>query len=178
MNKYSDQQKLDAVESYRSGDLGLRATAALRNVDVASLRKWVAAYEALGIAGIERKPRQTYDLKFKLEVLHKRKAEELSYRQAGALFNVRRADAIATWERAYDKDGIAGLMPHQPIRPKRKAPDNAPNPLPDSDGAEMPSRQELLEELEALRTENAYLKKLKALVQAHTRSAPGSERKS
>ena len=29
LNKYSEQQKLDAVETYRSGDLGLRATAAL-----------------------------------------------------------------------------------------------------------------------------------------------------
>ena len=71
MNKYSEQQKLDAVEGYRSGELGLRATAALHNVDVASLRKWVAAYEAIGIVGIQRKRRQTYDLNFKLEVLQK-----------------------------------------------------------------------------------------------------------
>ena len=177
MNKYSEQQKLDAVESYRSGELGLRATAALHTVDVASLRKWVAAYEAIGIAGIQRKRRQTYDLKFKVEVLQKLKSEELSYRQAGALFNIRRFDSIAAWERAYDRDGIAGLMPHQPLRQERKAPDGAPKPAPvDSAVAETPSRQELLVELEALRTENAYLKKLKALVQ--TKSAPGSGHKS
>ena len=82
MNKHSEQQKLNAVESYRSGERGLRATAALHNVDVASLRKWVAAYEAIGIAGIQRKQRQTYDLKFKLEVLQKLKSQELSNRQA------------------------------------------------------------------------------------------------
>lgn len=178
MNKYSEQQKLDAVESYRSGELGLRATAALHNVDFASLRKWVAAYEAIGIAGIQRKRRQSYDLKFKIEVLQKLRSEELSYRQAGALFNVRRFDSIAEWERAYNKDGIAGLMPHQPSRRDRAAPGGAPKPAPDSAGAEMPSRQELLEELEALRAENAYLKKLKALVQAQAKSAPGSGRKS
>ena len=39
MNKYSEQQKLDAVESYRSGELGLRATAALRNVDLKEAAK-------------------------------------------------------------------------------------------------------------------------------------------
>ena len=177
MNKYSEQQKLDAVETYRSGDLGLRATAALHNVDVASLRKWVAAYEAIGIAGIQRKRRQTYDLKFKLEVLEKLNSAQLSCRQAGALFNIRRFDTIASWERAYAKDGIAGLMP-QPTRRERGASVDAPTPGPDSDGAEMPSRQELLEEMEALRAENAYLKKLKALVQAQAKSAPGSERKS
>ena len=178
LNKYSEQQKLDAVETYRSGDLGLRATAALHNVNFSSLRKWVSAYEAIGIAGIQRKRRQTYDLKFKLEVLQKLKSAQLSCRQAGALFNIRRSSTIASWERAYAKEGIAGLMPHQPTRRERGAPVGAPRSLPGSDGAEMPSRQELLVELEALRTENAYLKKLKALVQAQANSAPGSERKS
>ena len=178
MNKYSEQQKLDSVNAYRCGDLGLRATAVLHNVDVASLRKWVAAYEALGIAGIQRKRRQTYDLKFKLEVLQKIKSENLSYRQAGALFNVRRFDTIASWERAYDKDGVAGLMPQQPTRQEPMTPSAAPDPVPDSDGAALPSRQELLEEMETLRTENAYLKKLKALVQAQTKSAQNSGRKS
>ena len=38
--------------------------------------------------------------------------------------------------------------------------------------------EKALEELEALRTENAYLKKLKALVQAQAKSTPNSERKS
>ena len=178
MKRYSEQQKLDAVQGYRSGDLGLRATAVLHNVDVASLRKWVAAYEAIGIAGIQRKRRQTYDLEFKLEVLRTIKSEELSYRQAGALFNVRRFDTIASWERAYEKDGIAGLMPQQPTRREPNAPGGAPKPLADSDGAETPSRQELLAELEVLRTENAYLKKLKALVQAQAKSTPDSGRKS
>ena len=82
MNNHSEQQKLDAVQSYRCGERGLRATAALHNVDVASLRKWVAAYEAIGSAGIQRKRRQTYDLKFKLEVLQKIKSQALSNRQA------------------------------------------------------------------------------------------------
>lgn len=178
MNKYSEQQKLDAVESYRSGELGLRGTAALHSVDVASLRKWVAAYEAIGIAGIQRKRRQSYDLNFKLEVLRKLKSEGLSYRQAGALFNVRRFDSIASWEHAYDRDGIAGLMPHKPSHQERAAQSGVPKPPADPANAETPSRQELLDELEALRTENAYLKKLKALVQAQAKSAPGSGRKS
>ena len=178
MKKYSEQQKLDAVQAYRSGELGLRATSALHNVGFASLRKWVASYEALGIAGIQRKRRQMYDLKFKLEVLQKMQSEDLSYRQAGALFNVRRFDSIGSWERAYEKDGIAGLMPQQSTRREPKAPECAPRPLPDSDGVQMPSRQELLAELEALRTENDYLKKLKALVQAQAKSTPDSERES
>lgn len=178
MNKYSEQQKLDAVESYRSGELGLRATAELHGVNVASLRQWVAGYEAIGLAGILRKRRQSYDLRFKLDVLERMRAEGLSCRQAGALFNVRRFDTIAEWERAYRRDGIAGLMPHQPQRRARKLPDIAAEPLPDSEGLDEPSRQALLDELEALRTENAYLKKLKALVQAQAKPAQSKKRKS
>ena len=97
---------------------------------------------------------------------------------AYALFNVRRFDTIASWERAYDKDGVAGLMPQQPTRQEPMTPSAEPDLLPDSDGAALPSRQELLEEMETLRTENAYLKKLLALVQAQTKSAPNSGRKS
>ena len=55
LNEYSVQQKLDSINAYRSGDLGLRATTALHNVDAASLRKWVAVLETLGIAGIQKK---------------------------------------------------------------------------------------------------------------------------
>ena len=90
------------------------------------------------------------------------------------MFNIRRFDSIAVWERAYDREGAAGLMPHQRSPRERKSPDCARTPLPDSDGAELPSREELLQELEALRTENAYLKKVKALVQSQANSALSS----
>ncbi len=178
MNKYTEQQKLDAVETYRSGELGLKKTAALHGVDVASLRKWVAGYEALGIAGIQQKRRQTYDLRFKLDVLERMKADGLSCRQAGAIFNVRRCNSIAEWERAYSRDGIAGLMPHHATRRAnrvREAPAGPPSKDTEQEGL---SRQALLDELEVLRAENAYLKKLKALVQSQAASAPGRRRKS
>jgi transposase len=69
-------------------------------------------------------------------------------------------------------------MPHKPSHRERAAQSGVPKPAADPANAETPSRQELLDELEALRTENAYLKKLKALVQAQAKSAPGSGRKS
>lgn len=178
MNKYSEQQKLDAVEAYRAGELGLRATAELHNVDVASLRKWTAAYEVLGVVGIQRKRRQTYDLHFKFQVVQRVKSDQLSYRQAGALFNVRRFDSIAEWERACDKDGIAGLMPQNSRSPQRTVPGPAPGALSFSEVAETPDHQALLEEIETLRTENAYLKKVQALVPHQAISAPGRKRKS
>lgn len=178
MNKYSEQQILEAVATYRSGELGLRATAKLHNVGLTSLRNWLSRHEALGVAGIQRKRRQVYDVNFKMEVLQRIKAEGLSDRQAGALFNIRRFSSIADWGRTYDKDGIGGLMLNRATRQEKVVPSRAPEPLLESEGTEIPSRQDLLKELEALRTENAFLKKLRALVQTQTKSAPGKGRKS
>ena len=178
MNKYTEQQKLDAVEAYRSGELGLKKTAELHGVDVASLRKWVAGYEALGIAGIQQKRRQTYDLRFKLDVLQRMKADGLSCRQAGAIFNVRRCNSIAEWERAYSRDGIAGLMPHHATRRANRVPEAPPDNRPPTPARNDRADKLCLDELETLRAENAYLKKLRALVQSPAASAPSRRRKS
>jgi transposase len=106
------------------------------------------------------------------------KADGLSCRQAGAIFNVRRCNSIAEWERAFSRDGIAGLMPHHATRRASKASAVPAGPPPEGTDQEGPSRQALLDELEVLRAENAYLKKLKALVQSQATSAPGRRRKS
>ena len=113
-----------------------------------------------------------------MKVLQRVKAEGLSHRQAGALFNIRRFSSIADWERAYDKVGIGGLMPNHATRREQKVVSHSPEPPRDSEGAGIPSREELLNELVALRTENAFLKKLRALVQSQAKSAPSKRRKS
>jgi transposase len=101
VEKYSEQTKLNAVAAYRSGHRGLIATAERLGVGVSSLRKWVAAYEGNGVAGIRAKRSgKWYDLKFKLEVLRRARDDCLSNRQAAALFNIRNFNIIATWERA------------------------------------------------------------------------------
>ena len=103
--------------------------------------------------------------------------ERLSHRQAAALFNLRRFDMIGRWERQYDQGGPEALswgsgrrcrkrMKPSPLKNKTQAPDDAR------------SRSQLLDELCALRMENAYLKKLNALVQASALSARASERSS
>ena len=176
MIKYSKKQKLSAIQTYISGELGLRATALLQNVGFTSLRNWISRYEALGIAGVQRKRRQAYDVEFKKKILQTVKAEGLSNRQAGALFNIRRFSSIADWERAYVKDGMGGLMPNHAAPQERNVVIHSQESPLFSEGSDIPSRQELLKELEYLRTENSVLKKLKALVQ--TKSAPGRGHKS
>jgi transposase len=166
---YSVRVRLKAVKAYLSGNRGLKATAEAQGVGFHSLRAWVAAYQAQGAAGIERKPRKDYDPEFKLQVLARVREEGLSYRQAGALFGVRRFDLIGAWERAFRDKGIAGLRPGSRTTMKKKVKKPESGDAQDDDRR---SRQDLLREVQQLRMENAYLKKLDALVQDRSRSVP------
>jgi transposase len=177
LKKYSEQVKLAAVEAYRSGELGWKATAKIHDVEPSSLRKWVAAYAIHGVDGVREKRRELYSREFRLKVLQRMRDEDLSYRQAAALFDIRSFNIIGAWERAYERDGVPGLAPQWAGQHKRMKKTEAPKSeaLPGED--EMHTREKLLQELNALRLENAYLKKLDALVQ-QAKSAPNRGRKS
>lgn len=97
--------------------------------------------------------------------------DELSYRQVAALFDIRNFNIIGNWEHAYDEGGMAGLSPYASVRRPRMKKPSTKKPQPKSYDGSSPSRKELLAELDHLRMENAYLKKLDALVQAKKQEA-------
>ncbi|MCP3728702.1 transposase, partial [Paraburkholderia sp. CNPSo 3272] len=69
MGKYTEQAKLAAVRDYCSGEAGLKTIAQRHNVDVSSLRQWIAGYRAHGEAGVAEKTREFYSVELKLSVL-------------------------------------------------------------------------------------------------------------
>jgi transposase len=160
VGKYSDHTKLAAAKDYWRGNLGLREVARRHKVNVASLRQWAAAYRVNGAVGVRTKQRKFYSVEFKMSVLRRVRSEKLSYRQAAALFNIRRRDMIGFWQRAYEEGGIAALYPRRSIRHTAMAKQADPQPeaqRPPPEDDTRP-RQELLDELHQLRMENAYLK--------------------
>jgi transposase len=163
MAKYSNRQKIGAARDYCSGQLGLRQVAQRHGVNVASLRLWAAAYRLHGAKGVVAKERKFYNADFKLSVLQRMHSEKLSCRQAAALFNIRRHDMIGAWKRAYEAGGVVALYPgaQTAVMSKESKPSSAEK-LSD----ETRTREELINELNQLRMENAYLKKLKALAPA------------
>ena len=63
MGKYTEQAKLAAVRDYCSGDGGLKTIALRHNVDVSSLRQWIAGYRTHGEAGVaEKSKRSIFDV--------------------------------------------------------------------------------------------------------------------
>ncbi len=177
MGKYSDQTKLAAAKDYCRGYLGLKQVAQRHGINVASLRNWAAAYRVHGAAGVRTRQRKFFSAAFKMAVLHRMHSEKLSHRQVAALFNIRNRDMIGVWERAYEAGGVAALHSHASTRRKAMAKQTGRNSGGKKTEDESRSREELLDELQQLRMENAYLKKLKALAQA-SRSARGKGPKS
>jgi len=165
MGRYSDQAKIAAVEDYCTGHLGLREVAGRHGVNVASLRLWAAAYRIHGAAGVRTKNRKFYSAEFKLAVLQRMRSEKLSRRQAAALFNVRRHDMIGVWQRAYDSGGVAALHRTAEFWCESMVEKSEDGRTGKKRTDDKRTRRELLDELQQLRMENAYLKKLKALAQ-------------
>jgi transposase len=99
-------------------------------------------------------------------------ADKLSFQEAAAMFNIRGTSCVAGWERLYREGGFRALKPRRRGR-RRAMKDPKGKPPPRQSDAER-SQKDLIAELKQLRMENAYLKKLDALVRA--RHAP-KERK-
>jgi transposase len=138
---------------------GTKGAAKRHGVNVESLRRWAAAYRRHGAAGILRRKKRIYSVEAKLAVLQRLKKENLSYRQAAAIFDIRRFNIIKDWEIAYESGGIAALVPYYPGRRRKMKKTSTAHPDPDQPvGDDGPSKRQLLDEIARLRMENAYLK--------------------
>lgn len=172
MAKYDEQFKLKVVQQYLLGDTSYHELASAQGVDRSLLRRWVASYRVHGRLGLARKLSR-YSASFKLEVLHRARRDGLSDRQVAALYDIRSVGDIERWRRQYDEGGLGALAPRRKGRPAM--PYKHPSELthrPD----EQRTQEELLQELAYLRAENAYLKKLKALIDAERTQAPVKKR--
>lgn len=176
MSKYSEQFKLKAVNDFLAGGTSYRAVADQHGVEFGMLRRWVAGYQQHGADALLKKPRRQHTQDFKLSVLQRMWRDQLSYRETTALFDLRNACHVGIWERQYYSGGIEALSSRQPGRPA-KMPKLPPKPTAAPVEGDLPSREQLLAEVEYLRMENAYLKKLKALIQADELAARAKKRK-
>lgn len=175
MSKYTEQFKHTVVQEYLSGRDGYQALSQRHGMANRSLlERWVAAYQFHGDAGLSKK-RSRYSADFKLSVLQHMWENRLSITKTAVRFDIRRHSTVGAWERAYREGGVDALSPPPITRVKKLviAPTRKAGPA-DEDKR---SREELMAELEHLRMEVAYLKKLDALVQARQKSATPKKRK-
>ena len=163
MTKHNEQFKLSLVQEYLTGLKGFKAIASEHGLHYSMLKRWVRLYQIHGLAGLSKK-HTDYDAEYRLKVLQHMWEHTLSYGEVAAVFNIRSMGCIGQWERCYHTGGIEALAPRSRGRPKTMptSPDHRPA-LPATE--DVRSREDLQAEVNYLRMEVAYLKKLQALVQ-------------
>lgn len=168
MAKYDERFKLEVVQQYLSQTVGTKRLAALHGINHGQIRRWIAAYQQHGILGLRRKG-ASYTAAFKLSVLERMWHEQWSVEQTAAAFDIRSPGHIGKWESQYHEGGPQALERKPRERPKMTIPEP---PKPASPQTEQTrTLEQLRKENEYLRAEVAYLKKLRALLQAKEQAA-------
>jgi len=166
--EYSYGEKLKAVfgviENYRS----LRAVAKEIGTDKESVRRWVGLYKQFGTEGLLIE-NDNFSLEFKLSAIRYMQENHLSFFKTAIKFGIINDSVLRKWYRIYNEYGVAGLMPKNQCRNKEMS-SNKPK-------QDEKTKEELLKELVYLRAENAYLKKLQALVQERETRGNGKKQK-
>jgi transposase len=163
MVKFSTELKEKVVVHYLGGKRSARSIAQEHGMDESMVRLWVRQYKQYGIAGLAGR-RRNYEVEFKLCVVKHVWENQASYSDAAMLFDIRRPGCIREWEKRYRSGGIEALTLKGRMSSTMKPP--KPKTLPPvMKEDESRSREDLIKELNYLRMENVYLKKLKALVQ-------------
>lgn len=104
-------------------------------------------------------PNKRYTGEFKQKVVETMHKEKLSYCEAARRFEVSNNHRVASWERIYLEEGPAGLYIERRGRKSTEQTKKMPKEV----------EEDLLTEVQRLRAENAYLKKLNALVAERVR---------
>ena len=105
------------------------------------------------------KPNKRYTPEFKIKVVEIMHREKLSYRETARQFDIRNHDRVAAWERIYLEEGAEGLYIERRGRKSTGRPPKIKKEI----------EEYLIAEVQRLRAENAYLKKLNALVAERVR---------
>lgn len=158
MAKYDKAFKLAVVKAYLNGQDSYVTIAKKFNIaSHSTVIKWVKGYQTFGVAGLERRNiKKSYTVQFKLDVLDYKLRTGKSYQEVANAYGMTEPSLPANWMKTWSKYGIEGLSKPKgrPTMSKKKTNKNQ---------SKLTREQELESEVELLRAENAYLKKLRAL---------------
>jgi len=158
--KHSLEFKTAIVKEVLKGERLITRISEDNHIGLSMLQRWVQFYKRFGEAGL-RPQSNNYSLDTKLTVLKSLKDNNLSLSKACLQFSIRSTSVLSNWIRIYEKEGIEGLMIERrgksKLMPSKETKKKLLKPLTD--------HEKILEENKLLRAENAFLKKLQALIQ-------------
>lgn len=159
MSKYSYEQRLETVKLVIDKHMSCEAAARQLGTGKEHVRRWVKRYEQFGAEGLLLK-HGTYTGEFKQHVVEYMHENHLSISETAILFGVPTDVTVGKWERLYYEEGPQAL--YEDKRGRKK---NMSSNKPKRVKLNKETEEDLIEEVQRLRMENAYLKKLNALVQ-------------
>jgi len=151
MTKYNKEKLIEAIKEVKAGNS--ISNVAKQNQICYKVLQWnLRCYEERGEQGLST---HTYNwtAEQKYEVLKYMHENQLSFTETGVRLGIRHK-TILQWERRYLENELSGLEDKKKGRKPR-----VPKPKPPKSREE-----ELLDRIQYLEAENAYLKKLNALV--------------
>ena len=154
--KYSDELRQEVVMEVLSGRCGgCKSVADRYGIHHENVERWVRLYEEHGEKGLSYQ-RGKYDGTFKIHVVEYMHEKNLSLREAAIQFCIPAVATVMSWERIYYEEGPEGLLNERRGGCRMKKPSQPKNNTNEN--------EDLLAEVQRLRMENEYLKKLNALV--------------
>ena len=173
--KYSFKQKLSTVRSVISGRESCTSAAEKIGGKKTHVQRWVRHYRQHGTAGL-RLNQGSYNGYFKLRVIRHMLKNGLSSTRTATLFGIPQDYLVGKWLKKYESLGAAGLLKETRGRKKsRMTKKTKKKKATDANGAAA-KVVAMQKELEYLRAENAFLKKLDALIQQE-KAAKGQGRR-
>ena len=160
MSKYSNELKLKVakycVEQYH----GYSDAAKYFNIpSETTIYQWVRRYKEKGVAGLLKNKKTSYSGEFKQKVVEYMHTNHLSLQETACHFNLGNNEVVNKWERIYYEEGPQSLYEERRGRNKNMSSKSRKKKLSKE------VEEDLIAENQRLRMENAYLKKLQALVQ-------------
>lgn len=164
MSKYSNEFKLEVVKYCIEGHHGFKSTADYFNIPAKiTVQKWCRKYQAHGDKGLLKNLKTSYSGEFKQNVIEYMHTNHLSSFETAIHFNLANDTVVSKWERIYYEEGPQALYEERRGRNKNMS------SKPRKKKLSKENEEDLIEEVQRLRMENAYLKKLQALVQERTK---------
>lgn len=170
MSKYSYEEKLEAVLRIVEDGMSHRASAKILGANHEQVRRWLKRYEMYGTEGLLLH-NGTYTGEFKQHVIEYMHKENLSAFETAVVFKMPTDFQVLNWERIYYEEGPEALYIERRGR-KPKMPKEA---KPRKKQLKSEAEEDLIKEVQRLRMENEYLKKLNALVQERIKRESGKE---
>ena len=170
MRKYSYEQRLEAVLRVVEEGMSCEASAKVLGTGRTQVQRWVQRYEKYGSEGLLLY-NGTYTGEFKQSVIEYMHKEHISATETAVLFKMPSEHQVLDWERIYYEEGPEALYIGRHGRKRKMSKETNPKKKQLKPEVE----EDLIKEVQRLRMENEYLKKLNALVQERIKRESGKE---